>query len=122
MHLLIWSLALVLLALWSLFGWASHAVLTLDAPTLAGADAWITQAAAQLPGAALLDAWWPQWRDALRLTIDGTRALLGALAGIAPWLVAAVWAAGAVALVGAAALASLLWRWLRPRAARPVAP
>ncbi|WP_162910953.1 hypothetical protein [Azohydromonas sediminis] len=58
MHLLIWGLALVLLALWSLFGWAGHAVLTVDTATLAGA----------------------------------------------------------------AALASLLWRWLRPRAARPVAP
>jgi hypothetical protein len=120
MHLLIWGLALALLALWSLFGWATHAVLTVDAATLADADAWITQVAAQLPGAALLDAWWPQWRDVLRLTLDGTQALLGGLAGIAPWLVGIVWAVGAVVLLGAAAVASLLWRWLRPRG--PVPP
>ncbi len=33
MHMLICGLALVLLALWSLFGWAGHAVLTVDTAT-----------------------------------------------------------------------------------------
>jgi len=116
MHLLIWGLALMLLALWSLVGWAVHALLSIDAATLADADAWVRHAAVQLPGAAVLDAWWPQWRDALGLTLEGTRALLGALAGVAPWLAGTVWALGAVVLLGGAAFASLLWRWLRPRA------
>lgn len=117
MHLLIWILTFVALALWSLFAWAAHAVLTIDPAHFGDVGAWVERAAAQVPGAAALDLWWPGWRSLLQWMLEASQAVLGVAAGIAPWVIGVVWAIGAVLLLGAAALASLLWSRLRPRRA-----
>jgi hypothetical protein len=119
MHLLIWILALFALALWSLFAWAAYAVLTIDPAQFGDVGAWVERAAAEVPGAAMLDQWWPGWRALLRFALESSQAALGLIAGVAPWLVGVLWAIGALALLAGAALASLLWSRLRPRRAAP---
>lgn len=118
MHLLIWTLAIVALLLWSLLSWAAFALLSVDPATFASVDEWVAAVAAQMPGAAALELWWPGWQEWLQPLLYASQAIFGFLAAVGPWLVIVVWALGAVLLVGAAIAGSVLVRLLRGRRPR----
>ena len=119
MHLLIWTLAIVALLLWSLLAWAAHALLSIDPATFANVDEWVAAVAAQVPGAAALELWWPGWQEALQSVLLASQAIFGVVAAVAPWLIVVVWALGAVLLVGGAVAGSIVVRLLRGRRRPP---
>jgi hypothetical protein len=102
MHWLIWICTLVLLALWSVAGWGLHALLGLP-PSLLDE---LSGALDTMPGADLLDRWWPEWRVLAVFAAAGAKLFLELVGAHAPWLATAVWGAGAVLLLGSAAAAS----------------
>jgi len=118
MHLLIWTVAIVALLLWSLLAWAAFALLSIDPATFANVDEWVAAVAAQVPGAGTLDLWWPGWQAWLQSVLLASQAVFGVIAAVAPWLVGVVWALGAVLLVGAAVAGSVVVRLLRGRRPR----
>jgi hypothetical protein len=118
MHLLIWTLAIVALLLWSLLAWAAYALLSIDPATFANVDEWVAAVAAQVPGAAALELWLPGWQAWLQALLQASQAVFGVLAAVGPWLVIVVWALGAVLLLGAAVAGSVVVRLLRGRRPR----
>ncbi len=104
MHIAIWIVAALLLALWSLLAWGVAAVLALD-------PAWVGDLRPlidQIPFGHLLDIWLPGWAGLLRALLDMTHALLGWLGSSAGWLVWGLWAVGSVLLLGTAAVCSAI--------------
>jgi hypothetical protein len=102
MHIVIWILAALALAAWTLVSWGLHAVLALD-PKWVGD---IGPVLAQVPYRDVLEAWIPGWEALLRAAIDLSMVALGWLGSIGPVLVWVVWGLGALGIVGLAALAS----------------
>ena len=84
---LIWLGTLVLLALWSLLAWGTHAVLT-------GGGDWVAGLAATL----LADAAWQAW-------LDAALAWTAQFGSVIVWV---LWAVGAVVLLLAAVVGTLL--------------
>lgn len=118
MHWLIWTVSLLLLALWSLAGWGLHALLSLPPSLLDD----LTGALDDLPGAAFLDRWWPGWRVLAVFAAAGAKALLEGVGTHAPWLATAVWGVGAVLLLGSAAAMSGWVLLMQRESARGAAP
>ncbi len=102
MHILIWTLTLLGLALWSLLAWGTHALLTLD-PSWVGS---LKPLVDKLPSADVIEAWAPGWRAMLLAMADLTQSLLGWVGSAAGWIVGSVWALGALALIVLGALLS----------------
>jgi hypothetical protein len=117
MHLLIWILAFVTLALWSAAAWGVSALLGMDPdwveglkPTLKG---W--------PGTAWMEVWLPGWKDLLLSLLDLSRALLGWAGTTGQWVVGLVWGLGALLIVGAGVVLSLLVGLARKAGAKAAA-
>lgn len=104
MIIAIWIITALLLALWSAAAWGLHAL-------LAGGVAWLGELEPllrRIPYSDVVERWIPGWIDALKLAVELMQQALGWLGGAAPVLVWVVWALGALALLGVAALLSLV--------------
>ena len=117
MHILIWSLAAVGLALWSLAAWGVGALLGLDPNWVGDLGPLIDQ----IPYAVVIDTWLPGWRELLGATLELTRTLLSWAGGAGVLIVWVVWGLGAAVIVGGAAVLSLIVTLLR-RAGAPRTP
>lgn len=114
MHFAIWIITFLLIGLWSLLAWGTHALLSL-APALSGPVAPLLD---KLPGAPWLDTWVPGWRELTVAMAELTQTVLGWLGGAAPVLVWVLWGVGVAGLVLCALLASGLVAIIR----RAIAP
>jgi hypothetical protein len=104
MHLVIWILAFIALALWTATAWAVHALLSVD-------PAWVGDLAPLLdkvPFAAWLDTWIPSWDAVLSGSLELVQTLLKAAGGIGLWVVWVMWALVAFVIVAGAALLSVV--------------
>jgi hypothetical protein len=128
-YLVSWLLVLALLAFWSLFAWAVHA---LTAWSAANAAALASQGKAieELTAPAWLAAWLPaEWLAAFKAmaaammpVVDAMLALLPSLAGAMSVLIWVLWGLGVtVLLVLGAVLHGLIAMWRR-RQQPPAAP
>ena len=116
MQLLIWSLAVLAVTVWSLMAWAAHRLLAMD-PSWVGE---VGRTAADGPLGAWFERWWPGASEMLARSAELMQSMLAGLGALAPWLVGAVWALGALVLLGGAGVLSLALRWWRGRGpARP---
>jgi len=102
MHILIWTLTLLVLGLWSLLAWGTHALLTLD-PSWVGS---LKPLVEKIPYGALIEGWLPGWQEMLLALADLTQSLLGWVGGAAGLVVGVLWGLGALVLLGLAALLS----------------
>jgi hypothetical protein len=114
MHILIWSLAAIGLALWSAAAWGVGTLLGLD-PNWVGD---LKPLVDEIPYAAVIDTWLPGWRELLLATLELTRTMLGWAGGAGVVIVWVVWGVGAAVIAGGAAVCSLIVSLLR----RPGAP
>ena len=122
MHIAIWIITAIVLGLWTLLAWGTAAVL--------GADpGWVGDLRPlldQVPFGHLLDIWVPGWEAMASAMLEATQATLGWLGTHAGWVVWLVWGAGALLIVGAAALLSLVVvlvkKASRPTQVPPVGP
>lgn len=107
MHLAIWIVTALVMALWLLLG---HGVATLFglAAGLQGLPAEWYDLLGRVPGAVWMDLWAPGWREAVVQTADVLAALLGWMGAALPVLVWVIFGLGAVGLVGFAVLLSAL--------------
>jgi hypothetical protein len=117
MLILIWLLAAVGLALWSLAAWGASTLLGLDPNWVGDLGPLIDQ----IPYAAVIDTWLPGWRELLGATLELTRTLLAWAGGAGVVIVWVVWGLGAAVIVGAAAVLSLIVALLR-RSGTPRTP
>ena len=104
MHILIWTLALLALALWSLLAWGLGTLLGVD-PSWVGD---LRPLVDKMPFAALLSAWVPGWQTLALALINAMQALLGWVGAGAPFVLWMVWGAGALLLLGCGAVLSLV--------------
>jgi hypothetical protein len=118
MHIAIWILALIALALWSAAAWGVGTLLGLD-PSWVGDLKPLVQ---QIPYAALIDQWLPGWQDMLLTLLDLTRSLLAWAGGAGVVVVWVLWALGAALIVGAAAALSLVVALVRRTSAKGPPP
>ncbi len=118
MHLFIWICTFFLLALWSAAAWGLHRLLGLDPSWVGDLKPLIDS----IPYGAVIDAWVPGWRELLQTLVDLTQSLLRGLGSAAPWLVGAVWAVGALLLLGAGALGSGIVTLVRRQSSPPSPP
>jgi hypothetical protein len=102
MHILIWTLTLLVLGLWSLLAWGTQALLTLD-PSWVGN---LKPLVEKVPYGALIERWLPGWQELLLALADLTQALLGRLGGAAGIVVWVLWGLGTLMLIGLAGLLS----------------
>jgi hypothetical protein len=116
MLILIWSLVLLALALWSLMGWGLYALLSMDQQWLGELKPLLDQ----VPFGHWLDQWVPGWEAMAALAIDAVQWVLGWLGAAAPVAVWMIWGGGTLILVGSGALLSLLVVLLRDKP-RPAA-
>jgi hypothetical protein len=117
MQILIWTLTLLLIALWSGLAWALHALMTLDPNWVNGMASFIVQ----WPWAETLNQWLPGWQELLLALASFTHNALGWLGASAGWLVGAVWVLGLLAVLLPAGIVSGIVAWSRRSSARPVA-
>lgn len=123
MVMLIWGLTGLLLMFWTLAGWGLHVLLTAGPAWLAGVPGELQG----LPHVDLLERWWPGWQDGLLLAGEALQAAftwLGAAGTVVVAVVWALWAFGALLLLGLAALLSFAVRRLpapAPAAGMPTA-
>jgi hypothetical protein len=104
MHLVIWILALIVLALWTAVAWATHALLSVD-------PAWVGDLKPlldQVPFAAWFDTWVPGWQAVLAASLDVVQVMLKAVGGVGLWIVWVLWALVAFVVVAGAALLSIV--------------
>jgi hypothetical protein len=104
MHIAIWIIAALLLGLWTLLAWGVATVLGLD-PSWVGD---LKPLVEQVPFAAWLDTWVPGWEAMTLALLELTRSLLAWAGGAGVVIVWVLWGLGAAALVGCAALLSVL--------------
>lgn len=109
MIIAIWSVILLLVALWTLGAWGMAALLGADAGWIDRLQAWLFDA----PWRESFDAWWPGWMMATQAALDALQALLQWLGGVAPWLVWLLWGVGAFGFVLLGGLLTLVVVLLR---------
>jgi hypothetical protein len=117
MHLLIWILAFITLALWSAAAWGVSALLGMDPAWVEG----LKPTVQGLPGAEWLEVWLPGWQALLLSLLDLSRALLGWAGTAGQWVVGLVWGLGALLIVGAGVVLSLLVGLARKAGAKAAA-
>ena len=104
MHIAIWIFIFIGLGLWSLLSWGLHAVLTLDPQWIEDVQALIER----VPYAEVIDRWVPGWRDLLAMATDLAQSVLGWIGSNAPLVAWIVWCLGALLLLGAGGVLSLI--------------
>lgn len=114
MLLVVWILAALALALWSLGAWAVHALLQ-AAPGWVGDPKGVETAIAGMPMAAWLEQWLPGWQEMLRLSFETMQSALSWTSSAAPWIVWVLWGLGTAGIVAVAGLFSMLVVWWRRR-------
>jgi hypothetical protein len=117
MHLLIWILAALGLALWTLAAWGVASLFGLDLSWSGDLRALLDQ----IPYVAVIDTWLPGWRELLMVVLELTRTLIGWAGGAGVVVVWILWGLGAAVIVGGAALLSLAVALIR-RGTRPPPP
>lgn len=103
MHLLIWLLAGLGLALWTLLAWGVASLFGLDLSNIGD----LRPVLDGLPFVWVLDAGLPGWRELLLVLVELSQTLLawaGTAGAVVVWV---AWAVGAALIVGGAALLSL---------------
>ncbi len=114
MHLVIWILAGLALASWSLLAWGLASLLGVDPAWVNDLKPWLDR----VPYRSLLDVWLPGWQAALEAAIDVSHSLFDGLGAVAPWIVGLVWGAGALVIVSTAGLLSGIVALARRQTAR----
>jgi hypothetical protein len=104
MHIVIWIFTLLGLAVWSLLAWGLHALLVMDPDWIDDVEALIRN----VPYANVIDRWFPGWQDLLHATMDLAQTVLGWVGSNAPLVVWIVWGIGALLLLAAGGLLSLI--------------
>jgi len=104
MHIAIWIIVALALGLWSLLAWGVATLLGID-PSWVGD---LRPLIDKMPFASLLDVWVPGWQALARGLIEATQTLLGWVGSGASVVVWLVWGAGALVVLGAGALLSLI--------------
>jgi hypothetical protein len=117
MHLFIWILALLGMALWSALSWFLYKLLSMDTNWTYDARGVVDR----LPGGEIIDRWFPSWRDIAQFVLEVTGQSLGLIGDAAPLVTLLVWLLGALLIVGAAALCSLIVWLLRDKKPPPPA-
>ena len=114
MVILIWIVAGLLLLVWSLGGWALHALLTHGPALLDTLPKWIET----LPYPAVLERWLPNWQELLLAAVAALQAAtawVGSAGVIVVWV---VWACGTLLVLLLAVVLTLAVRHVP----RPPAP
>jgi hypothetical protein len=118
MHIAIWIFIFIGLGLWSLLSWGLHAVLTLDPQWLEDVQALIER----VPYAEEIDRWMPGWRELLAMATDLAQSVLGWVGSNAPLVAWIVWGIGALLLLGAGGVLSLIVCMLSENEHKPGRP
>jgi hypothetical protein len=118
MHIAIWILTLLGLALWSLLAWGLHAVLVIDPQWLDDVEALIKR----VPYAEVIDRWFPGWEQMLGATTDLAQTVLGWVGSNAPLVAWIVWGIGTLLLLGSGGVLSLIVCLLTEKDQRPQHP
>jgi hypothetical protein len=116
MHLFIWIVAMVGLGLWSLLAWGLYQLLSLEPNWAADARGLV----ARLPYGEVIDRWLPGWRELAQLALELSQTAMAWVGGAAPLVTGVVWGLGALAIIGGAAVGSLIVRLLSGN--KPPAP
>jgi hypothetical protein len=115
MHLFIWIVAVVGLALWSALAWGLYKLLSLE-------PNWATDARGvieRVPYGEVIDRWFAGWREMAQLALELTQSALGFVGSAAPLVAGIAWSMGVLLIVGAAALCSLIVWMLRDKKPPP---
>lgn len=104
MHIAIWIVVTLALGLWSLLAWGVGTLLGMD-PSWVGD---LRPLVDQMPFAGVLDLWVPGWKTLAVALIEATQALLRWVGSGASFVVWLVWGAGALLVLGAGAVLSLV--------------
>lgn len=112
MIIAIWLLAVVLVGLWSLLAWGLFVLAAVDIGTVGDLGPWM----ARVPFGDVLEAWFPQWQDVVRLLWDVLHLSLAWLGKALPVLVWVVWGLGTGGVVLLAGLLTLLVALLQRKA------
>ena len=122
MHIAIWIVAALGLALWSLLAWGVAALLAMNPTWIGDLQPYL----AQIPYADLIEAWIPGWQAMLVSVLYLAQSLVGWLGGAGRVVLWVLWGAGALCIVGSAALLSLVVVLVRksspPTSGTPVSP
>jgi len=104
MHIAIWFITLIGLALWSLLAWGLHTVLSIDPKWLDDVEALVKR----VPFAETIEHWFPGWQQLLGVAMDLAQTVLGWVGNNAPLVAWIVWGIGALALLGIGGVLSLV--------------
>jgi hypothetical protein len=115
MHLFIWILATLCMALWSALSWGFYKLLSMD-PNWASDARGVVE---RLPGGEAIDRWFPGWRDLAQFALELSAQAIGWIGTAAPLVTGVLWFIGAVLIVGAAVLCSLIVWLLRDKKPPP---
>jgi hypothetical protein len=105
----IWTVTLLGLALWSLATWGLHKLLTIDPKWLDDVQA----LARNVPFAETIDQWFPGWQQLLEALVDLAQTVLYWVGTNAPLVAWIVWSIGALMLLGAGGVLTLIVSLLR---------
>jgi hypothetical protein len=108
---LIWILTLFGLAMWSLLAWGLHMLLAIDPGWVDDVESLIRQ----VPYADAIERWVPGWQELLHAAMDLAQLVLGWVGTNAPLVAWIVWSLGALVLLGAGLLLTLIVCLLREK-------
>lgn len=103
MHIAIWILTLLGLALWSLLAWGLHLLLSIDPKWLDDVEELIKR----VPYADVIERWMPGWQELLHAAMDLAQTVLGWVGSNAPLVAWIVWGIGTLLLLASGGLLSL---------------
>ncbi len=104
MHIAIWTVTALALALWTLLAWGVASLLGLDPAWVGELRPWLDK----IPGAAWLSDYVPGWHALALALINLTQAVLAWIGSGAGFVVWGLWALGALLLLAAGGLLSLI--------------
>lgn len=117
MHIAIWVITALLVALWSGLCWALGSLLAMDGSWVAAVGPWLQK----LPFGGWLEGWFPEWLSVAHALLQALQAMLSWLGAAAPVLVGVMWAAVTGLLVLLAGVLSLVVALVRRSMPPPAA-
>jgi hypothetical protein len=111
MLVVIWTLTLLGLVLWSLASWGLHTLLSIDPRWVEDVEKLIHE----IPYAESIDHWFPGWRELLGVLMDLAQLVLGWIGTNAPLVAWIVWGVGAIVLLLGGLLLTLIVCLLRDK-------